>query len=771
MFLTASLLVNLATCLSIPAQPAAATVPVLTFSTFLGGNGKDEIDGIAVDPNGNIYVAGTTSSADLPVTAGAFQKTIPANTQHAFVAKLSPQGNAILYLTYLGGSKTDSASAIAVDAAGDAYVAGTTISQDFPVTAGAAQTQYGGAGIFGDAFVTKLDPTGSKLLYSTFLGGSKDDLAAAIAVDASGAAYVAGATRSKNFPVTPGAFQQSYGGDNSNVSGSGGDGFVTKLDPTGSSFVYSTYLGGGGEDSALSIAIDSAGEAVIAGGTGSHDFPITPGAIQSGFGGSSDIDDTSGDAFVAKLNASGSGLIFSTFLGGSSGDAAGAVEIDGLGNVYVQGCTSSRNFPTAQPVQASFGGKTDGFLSKIDSIGAKLLYSSYFGGPGTDCALGTVDSTGNLYLAGHTDSATLPLVNALQPYLGNSDGYVAKVDPDGGAFLYLTYLGGGDFDDPQAIVRTPSGELLIGGSTFSQDYPTLNPLQSTMRGSMYNGFLTAIDEAPAPASGATADLAITMTSDHTTITNNDSVNFSVKVTNAGPAISQGVAVKQLLPPVFKLTSAAPTQGTCSGNPYLVCNLGSVNPGQEIELTISASVPTGFVSISGPLETSVAVLSSTADPRMANNTALVTLTQSLKGSAPGSGGSGLAGGCFIATAAYGSYLDPHIQALRQFRDQHLLTNAMGRSFVRFYYRHSPPIAAIISNHAALRAITRWLLTPVILAVEHPLHAVLFVLVLLVGFTAGLQLLRKPLWKKDFGSLIPRENSRKPANSDQVHPKPR
>ena len=342
-------------CGSLAAQQLS-TYPTLTSSSFLGGSGQDEIDGIAVDSAGNIYLVGTTSSPNLPVTANAFQKSAPGGFTDCFVAKLNPSATLVLYLTYLGGSDTDNAGAITVDSSGNAYVVGTTLSRDFPVTPGAAQTRFGGADVFGDAFVVKLDPTGSQLLYSTYLGGSRDDLAGAVVIDATGAVYLAGSTRSRDFPVTAGVFQPAYGGDPGNISGSGGDGFVAKLNASGSQFEFVTYLGGSAEDRVSSITLDASGDLIVAGTTSSPDFRVTSGVVQSAYAGNGGDPSLSGDAFVAKLDAQGADVIFSTFLGGSGPDGASAIECDISGNLYVQGFTGSTDFPTFHPLQASTGG-------------------------------------------------------------------------------------------------------------------------------------------------------------------------------------------------------------------------------------------------------------------------------------------------------------------------------------------------------------------------------------------------------------------------------
>ncbi len=329
------------------------TGSALVYSTYLGGSGGDDVgNGIAVDASGNAYVRGATESANFPTTAGAFQTTFGGGAEDVFVTKLNPTGSALVYSTYLGGSGQDCGFGIAVDASGNAYVTGFTESANFPTTAGAFQTTYGG---FTDAFVTKLNPTGSALVYSTYLGGSGFDSGNGIAVDASGNAYVTGDTRSfSDFPTTAGAFQTTFGGGADDV-------FVTKLNPTGSALVYSTFLGGSGNEEGQGIAVDASGNAYVTGETRSPNFPTTAGAFQTTLGGGA-----STDAFVTKLNPTGSALVYSTYLGGSGGDGGFGIALDASGNAYVTGFTESANFPTtAGAFQTTLGGDADAFMAKI----------------------------------------------------------------------------------------------------------------------------------------------------------------------------------------------------------------------------------------------------------------------------------------------------------------------------------------------------------------------------------------------------------------------
>jgi len=699
------------------ASGSANISPQVNFSTFLGGSGEDEIDGVAIDPAGNVYVVGTSSSPNLPVTAQAFQKTASGTLDHVFVAKLNSAGTQILYLTYLGGSKTEQASGIAVDAAGSAYVVGTTESRDFPVTPGALQTSFGGENILGDGFVTKLDPTGSTLVYSTYLGGSNDDEAVAIAVDAFGDAYVGGATRSANFPVTPGAFQTRYAGGDSNTFGAGGDGFAVELNPAGSTLLFSTFLGGGSEDSVRGISVDPSGNVIVAGRTASRDFPASDAVVQPAFAGSGSEGASGGDAFVTKLNAGGSALVFSTFLGGSGDDGASTVEVDATSNIYVQGGTDSTNFPTAHALQGSLLGKHNSFLAKLDPTGATLLYSTYLGGKGMDFAIGAADSAGTVYLTGHTNSTNFPLANAFQPYFGADDSWLAKLDAQGATLLYSSYLGGGDSDFGNAVARDPiSGNLWVAGTTFSQDFPTTHGVQAARSGGMTDAFLTQIAESPAPAPDAMADLQVGISTDHASISNGDSLNYSITVLNAGPASAPGVVVGEYVPVPLNVSAATASQGSCAGAPYVSCNLGTLAPSGTASVTIRAGLSKDSgITLQGPLIATGHAASATSDPSLSNNSAQSSVNLDIQGTTGGgSGGSG----CFIATAAYGSYLDPHVQALRGFRDRRLLTNQPGRKFVQFYYRYSPALATEIGRSVILRCATRCVLTPIVLAIGYP-----------------------------------------------------
>jgi beta-propeller repeat-containing protein len=387
-----------------------ASATQVFYTVYLGGSGADSGRGIAVDTSGNVYITGATNSVDFPVTSGAFSTQAPG-AGDAFVAKLDPRG-CLLYSTYLGGQQLDSGLAIAVDASGDAFVAGQTESTTFATTANALQPAYDGG--MSDCFVSKLNPTGTALIYSTFLGGTSLDLCSSIALDPAGNAYLAGTTYSPDFP-TLGALQTSLQGT--------ANAFVAKINPSGTALVISTFLGGSGMDAGNAITLDSSGAMYVAGNTSSVDFPITSSAAQNTLNGNY-------NAFVSKLSADGSTLIYSTFLGGSHSDTATSIAVDPTGEAVLGGYTTSPDFPIAGAAQSSFQGDFDAFASVLAPNGASLVFSSLFGGSGDDRGYAlTVTAASTLYLAGMTSSTNFPTASAIQPALnGSYDAFVLEAN-------------------------------------------------------------------------------------------------------------------------------------------------------------------------------------------------------------------------------------------------------------------------------------------------------------------------------------------------------
>jgi hypothetical protein len=457
------------------AHRALVIDPTLLYSTFLGGSGSDGAYGVAIDASGATYIAGTTASTNFPDAAfptGACMPTLNAqgmpSCYHAFVTKLNAAGSAIVYSTYLGGNGSDFANEIAIDSAGEAFVTGTTSSTNFPTASPFQGTSAGG----NDAFVTKLNATGSALLYSTYVGGSAYDRAESIAVDGAGEAFVTGFTLSKNFP-TASAFQ------NANLAASG-TAFVSKLDAAGSLLVYSTYLGGTAEDTANGIAIDSAGEAFVVGQTSSSNFPTLAPLQTNNEGG--------GDGFITKLNATGSGLVYSTYLGGSEADSANDIALDAAGEAFVVGSTVSPNFPTTSPLQSTYGGGLhDAFVAKLDSAGSMLVYSTYLGGSDDDEGNSiAVDAAGEAFVTGYTSSADFPTALPMQSSnAGKQDVFATGFGATGQSLLYSTYLGGSDNDLGNRIAADSAGNAVVVGElgVASTNFPMVSALQGTEAGS------------------------------------------------------------------------------------------------------------------------------------------------------------------------------------------------------------------------------------------------------------------------------------------------
>ena len=391
----------------------------LVYSTYLGGNGGGGSFAIAVDPGGNVYVAGGTGSTNFPTTAGAFQATM-SGSGPAFVTKLNATGSGLLYSTYLGGNNIDNAYAIAVDSGGNAYVTGFTTSTNFPTTAGGFQTVKPSVSGQDSVFVTKLNSNGTGLVYSTFLGGSTNDMGHAIALDAGGNAYMTGFSQSTDFPTMAGAYQSTKP-----TAAYQDTAFVTKLNSAGTSLVYSTFLGGSGGSTGYGIAVDPSGAAYVTGDSGSN-FPTTAGAFQTVFGGGTQT------VFVAKLNPTGTGLVYSTYLGGNSEDIADGIAVDPGGKAFVTGNTTSTNFPTtAGAFQTANGGYADVFVAKLNPAGTGLIYSTYLGGSGSEMGYGiALDPNGSAYVTGITASTNFPTTTAAfqNALAGTENAFVVKFD-------------------------------------------------------------------------------------------------------------------------------------------------------------------------------------------------------------------------------------------------------------------------------------------------------------------------------------------------------
>ena len=481
--------------------------PILTYSSLLGdGSPTDStaVYGIAADAAGNAYVTGITSVTDFPVN-NALQSSFGGPNGDAFIAKISSDGSTLLYSTFLGGNNTDQGNAIAVDSTGAVWVTGVTESTNFPTVNPLQPSHHIATMSGGTGFVAKISADGSRLLFSSYLGGSVAENPSGIAVDPTGAPYLTGMTTSADFPVTN-AFAPSPASDL-------GHGFVTKLQPDGSALVYSTYLGGSASDQGMGIAVDASGSAYVTGYTQSPDFPIRNAYLSTLPGISNIYSGYPPTAFVTKFASDGQSLVYSTFLGGQTYDGGIAIAVDNTGSAYVLGRTASANFPVKNAFQSSSNGGTHAFVTKLSPAGSSLVYSTYLGGTnGSELSWSNgdliynapggiaVDLAGHAYVAGGTYSTDFPVtVDAFQPTLstGFLNAFVTELSPDGSALVYSTFLGGQNPASAYAIALDSSGNAYVGGHG-GPGFPTLHPFPSGLTGGAFAAKFAA--GAPAPNS-------------------------------------------------------------------------------------------------------------------------------------------------------------------------------------------------------------------------------------------------------------------------------
>lgn len=464
--------------------------PAIVFSTYLGGSEFDSAAAVVTDAGGNIYIAGSTASVDFP--RGNLKNTNGGGVD-AFVAKMSAAGQ-LLFAAYLGGRGDDRATSLSLDGNGRIWVAGWTTSTNFPLVS-PRQSMMGGPR---DAFLAVLSPDGSTLSLSTYLGGSGADQANALVLDSGGSAYLAGETASTDFPVMN-ALRAASGGRR--------DAFVMKFLNSGV-LAYSTYLGGVGDDSATGIAVDAGGSPVIVGSTDSPNFPSLN-AAQSGLGGGQ-------DAFVTKLNAAGSALVFSTWLGGTGGSAsqpefATAVAVDATGHAYVGGVTSSKPFSVAttgafQSTPSADG--NEGFVARLGPSGA-VLFFSYLGGSSIDFVTSVVAAADGVLVGGYTASTNFPVLGPLQArHGGNYDAFVCHLSSTGSQMFFGTLLGGSASDAAYAMAPAGLNRIVVAGSTQSVDFPLLSPSQAFNLGSS-DAFVTVVrlDSGSSPVAGVVSPSA------------------------------------------------------------------------------------------------------------------------------------------------------------------------------------------------------------------------------------------------------------------------
>jgi len=495
--------------------------PVLSYSTYLGGSLGESGAAITADSSGNAYVVGSTYSPNFPVSTSAFQSksngTATPST-NVFIAKVNPTGTALVYSTYLGGSGIpgyftgDIGTGVAIDGTGNAYVTGYTYSTDFPTTKGAYLTSNPSTKTYHQSgFVTKFNSTGTALEYSTYLGGTAIDSGAGIAVDSAGDAYVVGSASSTDFPTTAGAFQTT----NKALTTNGWyDAFVAKFNPEGSALLYSTYLGGSSFGATgFGIAIDGDGDAYVSGNSYSTDFPVTASAFQkvNPAAENAGITTVASNAYVAELNPAASGLMYASYLGGSTDEYGGPIAIDSAGNAYVTGQSWSNDFPVTGIAYQSINNAyaNDGFnafVAKINASGSALVYATYLGGsglpPGSSNESGAgdagefiaVDNLGQAYVTGQATSADFPVTsgayqtvnkgaaNKNQTVIG-ANAFVTKFSTSGDSVLYSTFLGGSTQDFGYGIALDGLGGVYVSGGAYSTNFPvTTGAFQTTIGG-------------------------------------------------------------------------------------------------------------------------------------------------------------------------------------------------------------------------------------------------------------------------------------------------
>ncbi|MHC4814012.1 MAG: DUF7948 domain-containing protein [Planctomycetota bacterium] len=483
--------------------------PGLVWSTYLGGDGFDQAHEVALDVKGAATVTGSTGSADFPTTTGAFDTTFNGN-QDFFVARLSPSGSGLVWSTFMGGSGPDGVAwlggGLALDAQGAVTVAGFTSSANFPVTKGVFDTTYNGGT---DLFVARLSPSGASLVYSTFLGGAGVEWGHALALDAQGAATVAGRTKSANFPTTAFAFDTTHNG--------GDDAFVAQLSPSGSSLVWSTFLGGTGRDWGHALAVDARGIATVTGWTTSGTFPTTTGAFDTTHNGGE-------DGFVTRLSPLGASLLYSTFLGGTSSERPYALTVDAQGTATVAGWTTSANFPTTTGAfdRTYNGGFGDAFVAKLSPKGSSLVYSTYLGGDGSDWAYAVaLDGQGGHIVTGDAGSSNFPTTPGAfdTTFNGNGDAFVTRFSPSGGSLVYSTFLGGSNWDLCNDLALDAQGAAVVVGFTDSGDFSTTANAFDPTNNRGRDGFVARLEMLPTGVSafgtstpGCNGPLAISVTS-------------------------------------------------------------------------------------------------------------------------------------------------------------------------------------------------------------------------------------------------------------------
>lgn len=567
--------------------------PIIEYSTYIGGRNDDYCYASALDTTGNIYVTGLSWSSWAAPLGFPLKNPYQADNAglfNAFITKLTPEG-VLVYSTYLGGNDSDNAWGIAVDTAGCAYITGGTYSEDFPLTPNAIQQHTSNSW---DVFVTKLNPLGNQLLYSTCLGGSQTDIGYAVALDADNNIYLTGYTESSSADPEPFPTKNAIQADNNSLPGQ--DAFITKINRDGS-LGYSTYLGGWAADIGYGIATDASRNVYVTGSTSSgavplplKGFPITPHCFQPEYG-------NKDDAFITKLDSNGA-LLYSSYLGGWNFDEGRSVVADDLGNAYITGFTASDtthtpSFPTYKPLQGTFNGNVDAFITKVNATGDRLLYSTYLGGEGDDRGYGIgIDEHHYIYVTGYTTSTnsmgdwppSFPLKNPLQQdNNGQTDAFISKLTPDGSELIFSSYLGGLHDDFGSSIHGEADGTTYVTGFTFSAWDPPIGPPGFPVIKAIQNNNNGANDVFVLKLAPVVA-LSVTPLGPANPSPLGHNLTYKFTITNSGPDPATQLLLTDTLPPNVDFIGAS--TGCTPRAGVVACELGVLGPNQQTTVTIT-----------------------------------------------------------------------------------------------------------------------------------------------------------------------------------------
>ncbi|MBM2815202.1 MAG: type sorting protein [Ignavibacteria bacterium] len=561
----------------------ALIIDPLVYSTFIGGVNNDFSTGLMMDPSRNSIVIGYTNSnaSSFPVTSGAYDVTLNGGND-LFVTKFNFYGTSLDFTTYIGGSGADFGQSLYLDGSNNIYVTGYTLSTNYPSTSGAFDASSNGTY---DIIVSKINSTGSSLLYSTYVGASEADYSTSIAVDGSGNAYVVGYTASTTFPTTSGAYDVSHNGGN--------DIIVFKLNSGGTALSYSTFIGGTGDDLGNSIAVDGSGYAYIGGNSLSGNYPTTSGSYQTTIGGATDV-------IVTKLNTTGTALVYSTFVGNTSHEFGNALVIDDDGNAYITGETRSNNFPTTSGAyDQSFNlGLNDVYVTKLNSSGTGLVYSTFIGGTSTDIAYSmAIDKWNDIFITGNTGSTNYPTTSGAYgtSASGLGDIFISKLNPSGNILMYSTYIGGTAADNGKSIAWDGSlRNVFIAGNTQSTNYPVSYGAFDESSNGNSDAFVTKIQDV-----GLTTPYITTGTLSSATICSG--TEFSVSFTVGGGFFDDinifNAEISDSAGNFNYATNIGDASGTTSGT--ITCNLpGNIPIGTHYRIRINGSDPFVFGSDNG-----------------------------------------------------------------------------------------------------------------------------------------------------------------------------